>query len=533
MRYFSNWLTVLGVFGVLAVGKASAAPLEWDYTVTSEFVTTLGATTFIGAGPGTQNGCELLTASNITWGVCPQGPVGVGRSGIGISDNPQTGTLVANGAAQYANTYTHSNNVVNSSFATLTSATISTTLGLKAKDSSDPYVYETFVYAIRLSETPNGSDPTTCVVPGGTPCSDIWVLDGSVNHTVVMDGKEFTFSFFPEPAADPLDPAICEAAGAEIGCIGFTTEENMASAIRFMMTLTQVAGVSGRVYAEGSGPANTQDDGNAIDTGVPVAVSLHCTNPDYSAGPVDTAADGSFSFENVPAGADCTITTTPPAGFQMAYTQQGTTGESASPGLLDTGVTGSTGVHTITVSVSTEGSTGNIFALRALTDMHSTTVCTPSSAAAGASVSCTTTCTNAGSSTALNAFCAMPNAASLPGSPAAACSAPADVPPNGTLSCTLSFAMAGNASITVAGGTGADNDGNGGADAAAGNNASSAAVTPQVTTPTNPTNPSNPTNPGNPTPVPGLGNIALALLAALIGLLVWRKPRYRAVGRPQ
>lgn len=522
MPCLRNCFAVLALLGAMAYGNASAAPVEWDYTVTAQFVTTTGATTFNGAGPGTANGCELVSASNITWGACPSGPAGEGRSGIGVSTSAQTGTLVANGAAQYANVYTHTNKVVPSAYATLASATISTTLGLRVKGSSDPYTYENFIYTIKFSETPNSSEPTTCVVPGGDPCSDIWVLDGSVNRTVVMNGQEFTFSFFPEPAAIPLDPAICEAAGAEMGCIGFTTQENQANAIPFMMDLTQIANVSGRVYAEASSPFNTQDNGNGVDPGVAVAVSLQCTGPDYSAGPIDTESDGSFRFENVPTGADCAITTTPPAGFQMDYTQQGTTGESGAPGVLNTSVAGSTALQTIAVSVPTEGSTGNLFALRAVTNLCSATVCTPGTAAAGTTVSCTTTCSNVGSSTAVRAFCSIPNAAGLPGSPTPVCSAPADLPPNGTLSCTLNFVMAGSASITVLGGTGADNDSDGGRDASAGDNASSAAVAPQATTPATPTMP---TSPANPTPVPGLGDFALAVLATLIGLLAWRQQR--------
>lgn len=521
MPNLRHCFAALALLGAMAAGSAIAAPVEWDYTVTARFVTTTGATSFNGAGPGNANGCEQISATNITWGACPSGPAGAGRSGIGISSTAQTGTLVANGAAQYANVYTHTNNVVPSAYATLASATISTTLGLRVKESGDPYTYEDFIYTIKFSETPNGSDPTTCVVTGGDPCSDIWVLDGSVNRTVVMNGQEFTFSFFPEPAATPLDPAICEAAGAAIGCIGFTTQENQANAIPFMMNLTQIAHVSGRVYAEGSNPANTQDNGDGVDAAVAVAVSLRCTSPDYSAGPIDTAADGSFRFENVPVGADCAITTMPPAGFQMAYTQQGTTGETGASGVLNTSVAGSTALQTIALSVPTEGSVGNLFALRAVTDMRSTTACTPSTAATGAKVSCTTTCSNAGSSTALNAFCSIPNAASLPGSPTPLCSAPANLPAHGILTCTLSFGMAGSASITVVGGTGADNDSDGGRDASSGNNASSAAVASQV---------ANPATPTTPVPVPGLEDFALVLLAGLMGLLAWRQQRHRTEG---
>lgn len=111
------------------------------------------------------------------------------------------------------------------------------TIPIRLRPSSIPFDFQ---------KTPNGTDPSTSVVPGGDPCSDIWVLDGTVNRTAVIDGNEFTFSFFPEPAAGPLRPEICEAAGAAIGCIGFTTQERQANAIPFMMNVTPIANVLGR-----------------------------------------------------------------------------------------------------------------------------------------------------------------------------------------------------------------------------------------------------------------------------------------------
>ncbi|TDS85228.1 THxN family PEP-CTERM protein [Comamonas sp. JUb58] len=506
MQSFRQCLAALGFLGAMAAGSVAAAPVEWDYEVSAQFLTSAVATTFNGAGPGTSNGCELVSATDITWGACSSGPAGVGRSGIGISDSPKTGTLVTNGAAQPANTYTHANNLVSSAHGTLASATIATTLGIRRKDSGDPYTYETFTYTIRFSETPNNVDATSCVVPSETPCSDIWVLDGSVNRTIVFGGDEFVFSFFPAPAANPLPDAYCAAANAESGCIGFTTVEGEANAIPFLLNLTQTAAVSGRVYAEGSTPANTQDDGQAVDAGSAVDVSLACTEPSYSAGPVATAADGSFSFEGVPVGASCTISTAPPAGWQAAYTQQGLTGSAADPGSLDTSVAGSTSAQTIVIDVPSGGSSGNLFAWRAVSDMQSSTVCTPGSAAAGTLVVCTTTCSNIGSSTALNAFCSISNAASLPGSPSPVCTGPAAVPSQGVLSCTVSFKLPASGSVTVLGATGADNDSNGGSDGALGNNPSSAAVSTQTAAPT---------------PVPTLGVWALLLLAALLGGLAW------------
>ncbi|WP_028603695.1 THxN family PEP-CTERM protein [Ottowia thiooxydans] len=638
MQRWMKRISAIGFLLALAAGNASAAPVEWDYTVSAAFVIGIGDTTFNGAGPSTTNGCEQVTNSSISWGVCPVGPAGTGRSGIGISNNPQSGSLTVNGAAQFANTYTHHNNLVATNHATLASAKIQTTLGMRIKDSGDAYEYQTFIYTIRFSETPN---TPPCAVSGGTPCSDIWVLDGSTNRTVVFGGNEFVFSFFPAPAANPLPDDTCIAARVDIGCIGFTTVEGVESAIPFMLNVThvaavsgriytegstpantedngngvdagtvvgvslsctdpsfsagpintgadgsfsfegvpisancsvtttppagfqaaytqqgttgedgnpgnlntsvagsttmqtitvnvppmgstgnlfalrQVAAVSGRIYTEGSTPANTQDNGNSVDAGTVVGVSLSCTDPSFSAGPINTGADGSFSFEGVPVAANCSVTTTPPTGFQAAYTQQGTTGEDGNPGSLNTSVAGSTTVQTITVSVPPAGSTGNLLALRPVTDLNSATICTPSTAGAGTTVSCTTTCTNIGSSTAFNAFCSIPNAAALPGSPTPVCSAPTNVVSNGVLTCTVSFPMPDSGNIAITGGTGADNDNNGGRDASSGNNLSSASVTRNVVVPP------------PPAPVPGLGGIALLLLLGLIGLVAFRQYRHQ------
>ena len=277
--------------------------------------------------------------------------------------------------------------------------------------------------------------------------------------------------------------------------------------------------VAGRVYAEGSSPANTQDDGNTVDPGAATQVSLTCTDPTYSAGPITTGTDGSFSFSDVPAEANCSLTSTPPPGYQAAYTQQGTTGESGNPGTLNTGVAGSTGVQTIALSVPMNGSSGSLFALRPMTDMTSSTICSPNPAAAGTAVSCTTTCTNTGGSTAWNAFCSIPNASGLPGAPVPVCAGPSNLTSGGTLTCTVNFTMPQSGSVSVTGGTGADNDSNGGSVPTAGNNPSSTAVTRpgegQISTPT---------------PVPGLGVFALLLLPVLMGLGALRQHRRRSDG---
>lgn len=234
-------LGAAGCVLVTAAGNASAAIVEeWDYVVQAVFVTS--QTAFIGAGPGTNNGCELNSAQAVTWGACPAGPAGSGRSGISISNNPQTGTLVTNGLLQVANTYTHHNNVVSAAYATLTRLKISSDFGLKPKNSADPYVFFNAEYTVRFVETPN-SDPASCVVPSpaGNPCSDIWVLEGATNHTILIDGEEYAVNFFAAPGLGPLPDAACEAADAAPGCYGFITVEGEANEVNFLLNMTAAA----------------------------------------------------------------------------------------------------------------------------------------------------------------------------------------------------------------------------------------------------------------------------------------------------
>ncbi|WP_028602898.1 DUF11 domain-containing protein [Ottowia thiooxydans] len=280
--------------------------------------------------------------------------------------------------------------------------------------------------------------------------------------------------------------------------------------------IEQLVDVSGRVYAESSAPPNTVDDGSAVDPGVPAqTVTLTCTVPDV--GPLTTSTDssGNFTFANVPAQASCRLVTTPLAGYQARYTQTGQTGDPASAGPLNTTVAGSTSALNVDIVVPLAGSAGNLFALTAVADMTSATTCSPSVAFFGRTVSCTVTCTNTSdSTTATNAFCSVPNVSSLPGNPSPNCSAPTNLAPLGSLTCTVVFTMpVGNTdSISVVGGTGADNDSNGGTDPAAGNNPSNVSVTSG--------------GPSTVEPVPGLDRHGLLLLLSAMIFVLYRQRRH-------
>ncbi|WP_326541353.1 THxN family PEP-CTERM protein [Pseudorhodoferax sp.] len=207
---------------------------NWEYIATSQFITTSGATTF-----SSGSGCRTITSSAISWGQgsigCGLGP-GTGRSGIGISNNGISGTVATNGAAAPANTYTHTNNVVSSSFATLTSATLFSTLQLREAGSSDPFETFSATYTILFDETPN---QTPCSISSSpTPCNDVWVLQGSVNNSFTLGGETYFASYFAAPALTSLPSDVCEAIANTSLCAGFTTVEGQENAVDFMLRIT-------------------------------------------------------------------------------------------------------------------------------------------------------------------------------------------------------------------------------------------------------------------------------------------------------
>lgn len=234
MRPFHVLRTGLAAAAALSASLTWAAPVaNWDYIATSTFVTTAGATSF-SAG----SGCQYITGAAISWGAgspgCTLGP-GSGRSGIGIANSGLAGTVATNGAAVPANIYTHSNNVVSSEFATLTRATLTSTLQLREQGSSGPYASFSATYTILFDETPNA---TPCAVSSPVPCNDIWVLQGAVNNSFTLGGETYFASYFAAPELTALPPAVCEAITGDALCAGFTTVEGEANQVGFMLRIT-------------------------------------------------------------------------------------------------------------------------------------------------------------------------------------------------------------------------------------------------------------------------------------------------------
>ncbi|MGL5005524.1 MAG: SdrD B-like domain-containing protein, partial [Casimicrobium sp.] len=235
--------------------------------------------------------------------------------------------------------------------------------------------------------------------------------------------------------------------------------------------------VSGRVYRETGG--NTSDDNptgtsTTTDPGMVTQVAISCTPANAYSGPasVNTTSDGLYSFDNIVPGAVCVVTETQPAGYTNAYNSPGAGGANTAGGTA-----GSSANGVITVTVPTAGSPLNNFAQQSANMSSSVSCVPPNPVSPGSQVTCTVTCSNAGPGSAVGATCSTPNGASLPGYVAGTCPLPnQNVASGASISCSFNVNAPSNGVITVQGATGAENDTNGGADPASGDNPSSTAI---------------------------------------------------------
>ncbi|MBH1965597.1 MAG: DUF11 domain-containing protein [Comamonadaceae bacterium] len=367
-----------------------------------------------------------------------------------------------------------------------------------------------------FTNTVNGAT-VTCTVPAGG------LAAGQYLFCNLPSGEDYSVRQ-TQPAGYTSTGNKAGTAGGTPEVLGGTTEvidgitvrpEENESGYDFGEYEHEITNVSGRVYIETGG--NQTDDGNSVDPGMITTVAITCTGPGDVPGytnSMTTGADGAYSFTGMLPGAECTITETQPVDYSNAYTQTGMTGEPGVLGPLNAGEYGQQGDSVITsLVVPAAGSPFNNFAEIRLADMSSTTVCTPLNGLPGTLVSCTVTCTNAGPNSAENAFCSVPNAPVLPGAPVPVCtnSPQALLGAGESLSCSLSFRLPNvPGEIPVRGGTGSDNDTNGGSVSTDGNNPSSETLTTLLIA-----------------PVPTVGTLALALMGMLLAGFAYRQQRRR------
>lgn len=222
---------------IMAAPAAMAAPVaQWDYSVTLDWVA--GSPSF-----SSGNGTQTTTQSLISWGAVGGDHTVSGlsaansRSGLEISDSPETGTVQTDsGVAAPTNTITHYNNAISSSYATLTSARLRSQLVLTPEGGvpQDPF---TAFFDLTFVETPNSS---SCGFPSATVCDDIFILQaGNLNNQFNYEGFTYFVSIVElTNQLVALDPLTCARANEAAGCLGFTTPENAFTPAQFGFFIT-------------------------------------------------------------------------------------------------------------------------------------------------------------------------------------------------------------------------------------------------------------------------------------------------------
>ena len=221
----------------LSTAANAAIVTSWDYTLGAVWTSAVGAT---------------LTPTLLSWGTGSTGPSTL------LITNPAPGTVdtYIDGASlpppefiSPGSSLTHTNKPILTSSTKLSAASLRATLTLNAAvpDVEPGVTLPPIEYDILFSETPN---TTPCVVADSpTPCNDIFVqITGLLNQSFTFDtdgpGGDAPVTYFVNifPTSGGvlsfLPDAVCEAAGAEPGCIGFTTPERAATTLAFGFTVS-------------------------------------------------------------------------------------------------------------------------------------------------------------------------------------------------------------------------------------------------------------------------------------------------------
>ncbi len=240
---------------IASVQTAQAVPvpiIQWSYDLYTAFA----------GSPNNEftsgNGVQIQQAGQVSWGgddsvFTPGG----NRSGITIAST--AGADQSSGPSHVIGTYytndtaspgtgawiTHHNNPISSSYATLLSSLINSTLTLTAIDPAlGELVSDTIEFKVLFKETPNATPCTVTTSP--TACNDIFALNGdNFNKHLEILGYDYYVSIFP--TAGPgivsgslpfLGASVCADAGASANCVGFTTQESQDTSIQFGFTIT-------------------------------------------------------------------------------------------------------------------------------------------------------------------------------------------------------------------------------------------------------------------------------------------------------
>lgn len=226
-------------FALGAPSVSAALVTDWGYQVDSTFSNWTAS-----AGDGG------ITASDgdsmLSWGTRPD------QSSISITDVAESNGLETNGNAVQGGTFTHVNNVINSTDAYLSGFNLTSVLTLTpANPSGDALGEMISPFSGFFNETPNNGN---CVTGSVSNCDDIFTLDNlaMLGGMETDEGFEFASSFNLDDytytvylellGVGTLGADACSAAGAPGGCVGFLTQENTVNNFesRFRITAAEV-----------------------------------------------------------------------------------------------------------------------------------------------------------------------------------------------------------------------------------------------------------------------------------------------------
>lgn len=237
----------IGTALLLVSMSANAIVTQWNYTVDSAFT---GAT-YVGTGG---NPTTVFPATTLSWGI-PSNATN-SQSSLVIGNNPATGpvtTYLGTTPPQsgiylgQSTNLTHNNRVIQGGSSSLRTATLTNTVTLDPFSPNNPALAPQIVpFNISFTETPNAT-PCDATSPAGNPCNDIFVLtSGLLNFSFDYDAgdadglREYFVNIFPTTGGvlSILENDACTAAGAGIGCLGFTTPEGADTTLAFGFTIS-------------------------------------------------------------------------------------------------------------------------------------------------------------------------------------------------------------------------------------------------------------------------------------------------------
>ena len=231
MKYLTT--TVIAAAALLMGAHANAAMVEtWSVDISG---------TWAAAGPASVK----KTANKLTWGT-PS--TWFGKPSSLLITNPALGlslnTYVGEGTAPAANTVqtltlTHQNNPVMGT--SLEMATLRVSLALTPMiPAAAGFSLATIDYQIKFFETPN-TVGSCAVANSAAGCDDIFVLtSGLLGEQFEYAGFTYFVNAFPIDGGTlkTLDDRTCRAAGADKGCLGFTTGEGRTNKLNLGLSIS-------------------------------------------------------------------------------------------------------------------------------------------------------------------------------------------------------------------------------------------------------------------------------------------------------